>query len=1105
MKPKRLGLAGKLAALFIDNKLTPLFIIISIMVGTFATLVLPREEEPQIVVPMIDIMVGYPGASAKEVETKVINPMEKLLWEISGVEYVYSTAMPGQALTIVRFYVNENEEDSLVKVYHKLFSNLDRIPQGVTQPLIRMRSIYDVPVLALTMWSKERSPMELRRMAAQVLCQPLKQVVDVSETTIIGGQQRQIRVDLDPVKLAGYNLSPGYIYKQLQAANQQLDSGTIANDNTSFFIKSGDFLSSAKDVANLVVGVFGGRPILLGDVATVTDGAEDPDKYVLFGVGPQGAEKGIDTSKYPPGTQYAAVTITVAKHKGANAINVVNRVVKKVRSLQAHELPPDVHITITRDYGATATEKSNELLFHMLLAIISVVVLIALALGFRESLVVALAVPVTLSLTILVFYLYHYTLNRVTLFALVFSIGVLVDDAIVIVENIVRHYRLPENKGRSPIEVTVEAVDEVGNPTILATMTVIAAILPMAFVRGMMGPYMEPIPIGASAAMIFSMFVAFIISPWASYRLLHKDLESQEGKAATVQDSTFCKIYNRFALPLLLNRRLRLLFLFSLAVLLVLVVVLFPTKAVIMKMLPFDNKSELQIIVNAPESYSLEQTLAAAQDMASEIGRLPIVTDYEVYAGCAAPFNFNGLVRHYYLRRGNNVADIQVNFVNKHERERQSHDIATALRPLMQKLADKHGVVVQVAEVPPGPPVMATIVAEIYGPDYSRQIEIARKVAQIFKNEPSVADVDTSVEDDQIEYKFVVDKHKAALNGIDADQVVKTLAMAVHGYPAGLAHIPTEEEQVPIVLRLPLADRSSLQSLSEIRVQAQDGRLIPLSQLVEIKQTVRDKSIYHKNLQPVVYVYGEAVGPTESPLYSIFRMRKQLHELKLPEGYSLREHWISQPFNNEKYSIKWDGEWQITYEVFRDLGIAFAAVLLLIYALVTGWFQSFLTPIAILAVVPLSLIGIVPSHWGLHAFFTANSMIGFIAGAGIVVRNSIILVDFVELRYKAGLGLVDACLDAGVTRFRPILLTALAVTVASIVILFDPIFQGMAISLMAGEVSAIIFSPLAVPLLYYELMHRKCLRPGGEAYCATEVETEGEANDEGGSDDEFGA
>jgi len=1071
---KPLGLAGKLAERFIRNKLTPIIVAAAVIAGLMATLALPREEEPQIVVPMVDIMVGYPGASAKEVESRVVKPLEKLLWEVKGVEYIYSTSMPGQAMLIARFYVNEKEEDSLVKLYHKLNAN-PVLPPGATAPMVKLRSIYDVPILALTLWSDKYSPMELKRLAAQVLSDNIKQVRDVSETTLIGGQQRQIRVDLDPIRLAGYHLSPGYVYQQLQAANQQLDAGTISNNNTEIYVKTGNFLGSAEDVKSLVIGAFGGHPVYLRDVADVTDGPEDPNQYVTLGVGPRGKSVGIDTKTFAPSTEYNAVTISVAKHKGANAINVAHAVLQKVEELQRTQLPDDAHITVTRNYGESATEKSNELLMHMLIAVISVVILIAIALGWRESIVVGLAVPVTLALTMLVFFLYRYTLNRVTLFALVFSIGILVDDAIVIVENIARHYRLPQNKGRSPVRVAVEAVDEVGNPTILATVAVIASIMPMAFVQGLMGPYMKPIPVGASAAMIFSMFIAFMVSPWAAYKLLKGDLEKKhEGdEEHSTKHGPMRRLYERMARPLLENGKKRVIFLTSLGLLLALTFLLIPTKGVIMKILPFDNKREFQVMINAPESFTLEQTRAVTEEMAAYLGAIPEVTDYQVYAGTSAPFNFNGLVRHYYIRRGNNVADIQVNLTGKGERKRQSHEIAKSVRLRLQEIAERAGVVVQVAEVPPGPPVLSTIVAEVYGPNYNGQIAAARQVQQLFKETKGVVDVDTYIEDEMPEVRFEVDKEKAALSGIDSAQIAQTVAMAVYGASAGLAHMPTEEDPVNITLRIPLAMRSNLESLESIQLQAPDGRLAPLSELVTVKHVMHERNIYHKNLQPVVYVTADVAGREESPLYAILKMRKALNDIRLPAGYSLGEEWVNQPFSTAKYSMKWDGEWQITYEVFRDLGIAFAVVLLLIYALVTGWFQSFKTPISIMAVIPLSLIGIISAHWLMGAFFTATSMIGFIAGAGIVVRNSIILIDYIELRLKEGMPLVEACIDAGATRFRPILLTALAVVVAGTVILTDPIFQGMAIALMAGELAAVIFSPLAVPVIYYALNKKK--------------------------------
>jgi len=1078
MSAPRFGLAGSLAARFINSKLTPLIIVAALIAGVLGMLALPREEEPQIVVPMVDIMVSDPGASPQEVESRVVKPVEKLLNEVKGVEYIYSTAMPGQAMFIVRFYVNENEEASLVKLYHKLSSHPEALPVGASQPLIKLRSIYDVPMMALTVWSEKYSPMELKRIVNQGLSDELKAIKEVSEITVIGGAQRQIRVDLDPIALAGYHLSPGVVAQSIAGANQQMQAGMVANDNKAITIQSGSFLSSAEDVGALVVGAFSGHPIYLRDVAKVSDGPEDPAQYVTLGVGPHGKMSGIDTTRYAPGTEYNAVTVAIAKQKGANAINVSHAVEQKLHELEQTRLPSDVHITLTRNYGDTATEKSNELLFHMLLAVISVVILIAFALGMRESIVVGLAVPVTLALTMLVFYLLHYTLNRVTLFALVFSIGILVDDAIVIVENIARHYRLAENKGKSLVDVAVRAVDEVGNPTILATVAVIASIMPMAFVQGLMGPYMSPIPVGATAAMIFSMFVAFMISPWAAFHLLrkHHGVHTEQDEHAYAQGPAR-RLYERFTRPLLETPRKGMLFIAGLGLALLLVVLMFPGKMVIMKILPFDNKGEFQVVINAPEGTTLETTHAVAEEMAAYLATVPEVTDYQVYAGTSAPFNFNGLVRHYYLRSGANVADIQVNIGDKGSRKRQSHQIAKAVRPILKEIADRHGVVVQVAEVPPGPPVLATIVAEIYGNDYHRQKEIGRQVQQILQQTDGVVDVDSYIEDPLPEYRFTVDKEKAALSGIDTAQVTQTLAMAVHGYPAGLAHLPSEEDPVSINLRIPLAERSTVEGLSSIHVQAANGRLVPLSEIVTVEKVEQDGNIYHKNLKPVVYVTSDVAGREESPVYDILKTKGAMQALKLPEGYALTQYWVDQPFSTEKYSMKWDGEWQITYEVFRDLGLAFAVVLLLIYALVTGWFSSFKTPIAIMAVIPLSMIGIILAHWAMGAFFTATSMIGFIAGAGIVVRNSIILIDYVELRRKEGLSLIDACIDAGATRFRPIVLTALAVVVAGVVILFDPIFQGMALALMAGELAAVILTPVAVPVIYYLLNRHEVKQP----------------------------
>jgi multidrug efflux pump subunit AcrB len=733
-------------------------------------------------------------------------------------------------------------------------------------------------------------------------------------------------------------------------------------------------------------------------------------------------------------------------------------------------IPGDVQITVTRNYGETAKEKSDELLWHMLIAVVSVSLLIAITLGRRESGVVALAIPVTLALTLTVFYLYGYTLNRITLFALIFSIGILVDDAIVVVENVVRHFRLPENRGRPLSTVAVEAVDEVGNPTILATLTVIAAILPMAFVGGLMGPYMRPIPVGASAAMVFSLIVAFIVTPWASLRLLRPAAGVDGGGHAAdphAAEDAATRLYRRVMVPLLHHRGWQVGFLAGVALLLAAAGGLVAVGLVKVKMLPFDNKSEFQVILDMPESATLEDTAAAALEMGEYLRTVNEVVDYQAHIGTPGPFNFNGLVRHYYLRRGPHLADIQVNLAAKGRRRDQSHAIAKRVRPALQAIAGRYRARVKVAEVPPGPPVLATLVAEVYGPDYERQREVARRIRDIMAQTDGVVDVDWYMEEDQPRYRVTVDREKAALHGISVAQAAETLALAVSGRQSGLLHQPREQEDVPILLRPPLEQRAGIDRLQAVRIPGADGGMVALADLVHIEKTGIDRSIYHKNLMPVVYVVADVAGAKESPVYAILELRKAIDAIQLPEGARIAQHTAGLPESDRRIAMKWDGEWHITYEVFRDLGIAFGVVLLLIFVLVVGWFQSFATPFTIMAAIPFSLIGILPAHWGMGAFFTATSMIGFIAGAGIVVRNSIILVDFIELRLQQGMPLDQAVVDAGAVRFRPMMLTAAAVVVGASVILFDPIFQGLAISLMAGEVASLLFSRMTVPILYF--------------------------------------
>jgi len=1157
MSARQLGFAGRIAHYFINSKLTPLIMVFSILLGAFAVLQTPREEEPQIVVPMMDVFVEMPGSTAQEVEQRVTTPMEKLIWEIPGVEYIYSTTRPGLGMAIVRFKVGEKEEDSIIKLYNKLYSHFDLIPPGASKPIIKPRSIDDVPILALTFWSDRYDSFTLRRVASEV-DREIKSIDDIAQTQVIGGERRQIRVLLDPGRMAGYGVAPAAIMGTLDRANQRLQVGEFAAANQQYNVETGDFLHNAEEVGRVVVGVSSGRPIYLRDVAEIRDGPEEPANYVLFGTGAganvaaslprHGDVAAVSDRRTAVGTpplqnasvaaslprhgdvapglspaspalkggatinsssllgESSAVTLTVSKRKGKNAVVVAEHVIEKVQSLKGTLIPTGVEVTVTRNYGETAQEKSNELLQHLLLATLSVTVLIALALGWRSSMVVLAAVPVTLALTLFIYFIYGYTLNRVTLFALIFSIGILVDDAIVVVENITRHFHLPENKGRSLADVAVEAVDEVGNPTTLATWTVIAAILPMAFVGGLMGPYMRPIPVGASLAMLFSLFIAFVISPWAALRMLGKskaghgggeeaigsvaatkgvpwpsrpcsstggtpvaqDLgASQRASGLAGQEGWTTRLYRRLMMPLLVNPRKRALFLVGVVVLLLSVFTLPLLKIVRVKMLPFDNKSEFQVIIDMPEGTTLEQTTRVAREVARRVAQEPEVVNYQVYAGTAGPYNFNGLVRHYFLRQGANEADIQVNLLPKDQRSAQSHEISKRVRDAIVPIGEKYGAKLKVAEIPPGPPVYQTLVAEVYGPEYRQQIEIARQIRDEFKKTPGVVDVDWTVEAPEPQYRFVVDKEKAALAGVSADQIAQTLRLALSGAVVGLAHQPNEKEDVDIMLEAPRAQRSSLAGLGEIRVASASGALVPLSELTHVETGTIETSIYHKNLKRVVYVTGDVAGKEESPVYAIQSLSKSLDKIHGPGGYAIERYATHLPFLTDQVSMKWDGEWHITYEVFRDLGFAFAVVLVLIYVIVVAWFQSFRIPLVIMAPIPLTLIGIIPAHAMMGAFLTATTIIGFIAGAGIIVRNSIILVDFIELRRQQGMPLAEAVVDAGAVRFRPMLLTAAAVVAGAFVILFDPIFQGLAISLMAGEVASTFLSRLAVPVLYY--------------------------------------
>jgi multidrug efflux pump subunit AcrB len=1071
----RVGFAGRIAEAFLDSKLTPLLIAASLGLGALALLATPREEEPQIRVPMVDVVVAWPGAEPGEVETRLVEPLERAMWSIPGVEHVYGTARSGVALVTVRFRVNESNEDSLVKVYERLSATNGALPRDSLAPAVELHSIDDVPFLTLTLWSETSSSDALRPVAAELAAE-LSEIPETGKAYLIGGQPRVVRVEPDPDRLAAAGVSWTTLSGALTSAAAVRDAGTMVRDNRETRVRSGPLFGSSEEVARVVVGLRGGRPIYVADVATVIDGPGEATDAVSFWVG---SARG--TAERPAGREYAAVTIALAKRHGANATHLAEVALAKVEALRARLLPASIHVDVTRNYGRTADEKSSELVQHLLIATLSVVALISLAMGWRSGLVVGIAVPVTLALTLFIYFLAGYTLNRVTLFALIFSIGILVDDAIVVVENVERHHR--EKPGEPFLRVAAEAVDEVGNPTILATFTVIAAILPMAFVSGLMGPYMRPIPTGASAAMLFSLAVAFVVSPWAAYRIFRRH-EGDPGHAGAPKDGWQTRAYRRAMTALIARPRVRWGFFAGVLAVLLASIGLVALGLVKVKMLPFDNKSEFQVLLDHHEGTPLPVTMETARQMSRALTGVPEVADVQTYAGTAAPYNFNGLVRHYFLRRSPSGADLQVNLVDKGQRSVQSHDLAKQVRPVLQEIAQRRQARVKVVEIPPGPPVLDTLVAEIYGPTAAARERLAQSIRVLFESTPGVVDVDDSLEASRGRTTLVVDREKAALEGAAAAEAIGILGASGEGSDVGRLGVPASREPVPVRLRLSATDRGDLQRRLALRIETAAGSLA-LGELARAQESSEPQPIHHKDLKPVVYVFGDLAGERESPVYALSSLNAAIDALPAEEGQRIERHAVEAPATSERRAVKWDGEWQITYEVFRDLGLAFAVVLVLIAILVTGWFQSFSVPLAILLPIPLSLIGILPGHLLFGAFFTATSMIGFIAGAGIIVRNSIILVDFTELKLRQGMPLADAVVEAGAVRFRPMLLTAAAVVVGSLVILFDPIFQGLAISLMMGEVAATFLSRMAVPVVYYliarrgraDLLHREGLAP----------------------------
>lgn len=1057
------GLSGNIAKAFIQSKLTILLMIAFLLIGGYSTMLIPREEEPQIDVPMADIFLSYPGASPKEIEARVTQPLEKIISNIKGVEYVYSTSMKGQAMLIVQFYVGEDIERSLVKLYNELMKNMDKVPAGVMMPLVKTRAIDDVPVLGLTLWSETYSDYELKQLG-QTLTSEIKKIPDVASVTILGGRNREISVTLDKDKMAQSHVDFLSINNQIQGSNAQMAAGNLVSRDTSFSIHAGNFLSSAEEVGNLIVGSNNGQPVYLKQVATIEDGAEESAQYVFYGVGQHDQAQ---AEKFK--SDYPAVTLSIAKKKGADAMKLSERIITKVDHLKKELIPDDVQVTETRNYGETASEKVSELLLHLFVAVIAVTAFVMLAMGWRGGLVVFLSVPVTFALTLFSYYLMDYTLNRITLFALVFITGIVVDDSIIIAENMHRHFKMK----RMPfLQAAIFSINEVGNPTILATFTVIAAVLPMAFVSGMMGPYMSPMPIGASIAMMLSLVVALTLTPYLGYLFLREKESHKEKKPVSLEESKIYKLYKAFINPMLETRWKRWTFIMGTVVVLLISVSFFYTKWVAVKMLPFDNKNEFQVVIDMPEGTTLERTAVVTKEIAQYISIQKLVRNYQGYVGTAGPISFNGLVRHYDLRKGDNVADIQVNLSDKKERSIQSHEIVKQLRPAIQKIARKYNANVKLVEVPPGPPVLSTIVAEIYGPDYEEQIRIADQVKQLIENTEGVVDTDWMTEADQPEYRFEVDKEKAMRYGVAPAQVVATVHAALSTMPAGTLHNPVSFDPVSIVLQLDNSE-TGIDDLKNLNVINQQGQAIPIGDLVKIVKDVKEKSIYRKNQKRVVYVLADMAGELESPSYAIMDISDKLKSIELKNGYTLEESFNEQPEFEDNYTLKWDGEWQITYEVFRDLGIAFGVVIIMIYMLIVGWFQDFKVPIVMLAAIPLSLIGIVLGHWIMDAYFTATSMIGFIALAGVMVRNSVLLIDFINIRLEEGIPLKQAIIEAGAVRTTPILLTAGAVVLGAVIILFDPIFQGLAISLMGGTITSTFLTLLVVPLLYFKMMRKQ--------------------------------
>ncbi|MFA7095399.1 MAG: efflux RND transporter permease subunit [Gammaproteobacteria bacterium] len=1076
---ERLGLSGAIAKKFLHSEITPLLALVGFLMGLFAVMVTPREEEPQIDVTFANVFIPLPGSTAREVEQLITTPAEQVLSEIEGVKHIYSVSRPGMSVLTVEYEVGEDRTQAIVRLYNAIYSNQDWLPPnlGHVQPIIKPKGIDDVPIVAGTLWTEdpERGAHELLQVAHAIEAE-LKRVPGTRDIYTIGGPDRVVHVLLDPQRMAGYGIALDDLRHALMAGNVSRDAGALVSDNQEILVQAGSFLTTSEEVSSLVVGVHDGAPVYLRDVAQIRYGPDQPEQYVWFGTGPAADTKGIAARG-----EFPAVTIAVAKKPGTNAVDIANQVIERFEQLKGVFVPEGINATITRNYGETANDKAQTLIKKLIFATASVVLLVLFALGWREAFIVGMAVIITLAITLFASWAWGFTLNRVSLFALIFSIGILVDDAIVVVENIHRHMQMG---GKSLAEAIPLAVDEVGGPTILATFTVIAALLPMAFVTGLMGPYMSPIPINASTGMLISLAVAFVFTPWLYLKVLRRH-EHTEGQHAAGGDRLY-GLFRRVVGPFLngdRGRRHRRKLALAVLGLIIASVSLAAVQLVVLKMLPFDNKSEFQVVVDMPEGTTVEQTARVLSELGRYLATIPEVTDYQLYAGTAAPINFNGLVRQYYLRGEANVGDIQVNLTDKHLRERQSHEIALAVRKPLQEIGARYGANVKIVEVPPGPPVLSPLVAEIYGLDYDGQIRVAKEVRAVFEGTPDIVDVDDSVEHPSPKLIVHVDRQKAALLGVAQESVATALTAALRGDDVSYLRDANVKYPIPIRLEAAVADKADIETLLALKVRSRSGALVPLSEIVTVERSAREYSIHHKDLLPVVYVMGDMAGELDSPLYGMFEILAALKDKVLDEGGVINQFLISQPDNPYQYGLKWDGEWQITYDTFRDMGIAYSVGLVLIYLLVVGQFRSYLVPLIIMAPIPLTVIGIMPGHALLGAQFTATSMIGMIALAGIIVRNSILLVDFINQEAARGMPFDEAVIRSGAVRAKPIVLTGLAAMLGAFFILDDPIFGGLAVSLIFGILVSTLLTLVVIPVMYYAFFWKK-MKTGEQAAVA---------------------